>query len=152
MDEYIETIGLFYERFGLSRMSGRILGYLMSSPEESVSFEDIRTQLRASKGSISGNINFLLAQGIINRTMKSGDRKTYYSFSAKCVYKVFDQKVQSITEMKKLFINANEISNNPLLNKYKQISETIEFYDFLESELPKLKEKWKQHKKNNNEE
>ncbi len=151
MNEYIETVGLFYERFGLSRMSGRILGYLMSSPEESVSFEDIRARLHASKGSISGNINFLLAQKIINRTMKPGDRKTYYCFSAKSVYQVFDQKVQSITEMKKLLIRANEINNNPLLNKHAQISETVDFYNFLEKELPKLKEKWEQHKKTEDE-
>jgi DNA-binding transcriptional regulator GbsR (MarR family) len=30
-EKYIENVGLFYEKYGLSKMAGRILGCLISS-------------------------------------------------------------------------------------------------------------------------
>lgn len=145
-NEYIEKVGLFYADLGLSRMSGRILGCLMASSKESLSFEEIKTQLDASKGSISGNINILLAQGFIDRETKPGDRKTYYRFSDNCVYRLFHSKFNQIMEMRNLLILANEI-NTPAVDKHGRINKMIGFYNYLEQELPKMVERWKKQQK-----
>src|SRR5690554_7373755 len=54
-ENYIEQVGLFYEQYGLPKMAGRILGYLISSDSDNNSFEDLQKSLKASKGSISGD-------------------------------------------------------------------------------------------------
>ena len=74
-EKYIEDVGLFYENYGLPKMAGRILGYLISSESGNNSFDDLKEALKASKGSISGNLNLLLTQKMIEKHMISGDRK-----------------------------------------------------------------------------
>ncbi len=147
LEKYIEDVGLFYERFGLAKMSGRILGLLMATDEEKVSFDDMVVQLQASKGSISGNINFLLKQKLIEKFMVTGDRKSYYKFSNENVFSLIDSKLDATEYVKQIFMRGNELHKDKESAKHKNISEVIQFYDFLEEELPKLKEKWKSLKK-----
>lgn len=147
LEKYIEDVGLFYERFGLAKMSGRILGLLMATDEEKVSFDDMVIQLQASKGSISGNINVLLKQKLIEKFMVTGDRKSYYKFSNENVFSLIDSKLDATEYVKQIFMRGNELHKDKESAKHKNISEVIQFYDFLEEELPKLKEKWKSLKK-----
>ena len=74
-EEYIEETGLFYERYGLTKMAGRILGYLLISGADQ-SFDTIRIALQASKGSISGNLNLLLNQHMVEKYMRT-DRESF---------------------------------------------------------------------------
>jgi DNA-binding transcriptional regulator GbsR (MarR family) len=147
LEKYIEDVGLFYERFGLAKMSGRILGLLMATDEEKVSFDDMVIQLQASKGSISGNINFLLKQKLIEKFMVTGDRKSYYKFSNENVFSIIDNKLDATEYVKQIFVRGNDLHKDKESTKHKSITEVIQFYDFLEEELPKLKEKWKSLKK-----
>ncbi|MEN0047425.1 MAG: MarR family transcriptional regulator [Bacteroidota bacterium] len=146
MEEYIEKVGCYYERFGLPKMAGRILAYLMSSPKAQVSFDDLVKQLKASKGSISGNVKLLMSQRLIEKFSIAGDRKTYYRFSSRDLFKMLEDKVNSVQEITCLFEEANQF-NQAATEKYQTIAEIISFYQFLEVELPKLKEKWLNHQK-----
>ena len=47
-EKYIEDVGLFYEQYGLPKMAGRILGYLISSESDNNSFDDLKDSLKAS--------------------------------------------------------------------------------------------------------
>lgn len=144
LEKYIEDVGLFYERFGLAKMSGRILGLLMATDEEKVSFDDMVIQLQASKGSVSGNINFLLKQNLIEKFMVTGDRKSYYRFSNENVFSIIDNKLNATEYVKQIFVRGNDLHKDKESPKHKNITEVIQFYDFLADELPKLKDKWKQ--------
>ena len=46
---FIEDIGLYFERLGMPRMGGRILGVLLISEPEAQSITDIAAKLNASK-------------------------------------------------------------------------------------------------------
>jgi len=146
-EKYIERVGLFYEKYGLPKMAGRILGYLISSETDYNSFSDLIDALKASKGSISGNINLLLNQNMITKHMKSGDRKSYYEISIKNLENILDSKIKSISEFKSIFECGNELKEKKKTNTYVSISEIIRYYEFLEKEIPLLKEKWGKIKK-----
>ncbi|AXI99422.1 hypothetical protein CYPRO_0135 [Cyclonatronum proteinivorum] len=78
---FIEESGLIMETFGLTRMAGRVFGYLMVCDQDAVSFDDIRDTLSASKGSISATMKLLVNTHFIEAVSLPGDRKTYYRIS-----------------------------------------------------------------------
>lgn len=151
LEKYIEDVGLFYDRLGLPKMAGRILGFLAATDQDQHSFDEIIKQLKASKGSISGNINFLVKQRLIEKLMITGDRKSYYRFATDNIFKIINQKVTSIKEVKQIFIGANNINKNLGSPRRKKIIDIIEFYDFLELEIPKLRDKFLKQKAGENE-
>ncbi len=143
-EEYIEHVGLFYEQYGLPKMAGRILGYLISSNSDNNSFDDLKDALKASKGSISGNINLLLNQNMIEKHMIAGDRKSYYKMSINNLENILEAKAKSISQFKNILAQglAFGLDDNSL--KKQNLNEILHYYEFLEEEMPLLKIKWEQ--------
>lgn len=77
---YVEDVALYYETFGLPRIAGRILGWLMicDPPERTAS--ELMQELGASKGSVSTMLRLLLTGGIVRRVAKPRSRVTHYAF------------------------------------------------------------------------
>jgi DNA-binding transcriptional regulator GbsR (MarR family) len=149
LEEYIEEVGQFYERYGLPKMAGRILGFLMASPQEHLSFDSILEQLQASKGSISGNLKLLLTQKLIEKYMLPGNRKSHFRFSSRNIFKMLEDKISNAQSITSLYSKANDI-NDPESKKHVQLADVIDFYQFLEAEIPILKQKWILKKKREN--
>ncbi|WP_108866390.1 GbsR/MarR family transcriptional regulator [Aquimarina aquimarini] len=141
-EKYIEDVGMFYENYGLPKMAGRILGYLISSETDNNSFDDLKNTLKASKGSISGNINLLLSQNMIEKHMISGDRKSYYKIALISLENIMTSKLKSVIQFKMILAKGLEFDLSNGNSKKQSLSEILNYYEFLESEIPKLKVKW----------
>jgi len=141
---YIEETGLFYERYGLPKMAGRILGYLISSETNNNSFSDLKEALKASKGSISSNLKVLLNQKMIEKHMLSGDRKAYYQMGFNDLQNILETKTKSVSELRLIFKKGLDINTDKDSLKHKTLSEILMYYEFLEEEIPLLKNKWEQ--------
>jgi DNA-binding transcriptional regulator GbsR (MarR family) len=143
-EKYIEEVGIFYEKYGLPKMAGRILGCLISSNTNNNSFDYLKQTLKASKGSISGNINLLLNQNMIEKHMISGDRKSYYQIALNSLENIMEAKAKSVTEFRLIFEKGIEFNSNKDSLNRKNLSEILKYYEFLEKEIPLLKIKWEQ--------
>ncbi len=77
---FIERLGLFLERLGMSRTAGRLLGLLLVS-EEPLSLDDLARRLHVSKASVSTNARFCQQLGLVQRVGVPGDRRDYYEIS-----------------------------------------------------------------------
>jgi len=77
---FIEDIGLFFERMGMPRMGGRILGVLLIADPPAQSISELSHRLRASKGSISVMARLLVENGLIERVASPVPRQCYYRF------------------------------------------------------------------------
>lgn len=141
---YIEDVGLFYEQYGLPKMAGRILGSLISSESDNNSFEDLKETLKASKGSISANVNLLLNQKMIEKHMISGDRKSYYKIAHSSLENIMEAKAKSVTEFKLIFERGIEFNSNKDNVSKESLANILKYYEFLEKEIPLLKLKFDQ--------
>lgn len=146
-EAYIEDVGLFYEKYGLPKMAGRILGCLMVFDWKHYTFNYIQDQLKASKGSISSDLNLLLRHGMIEKKMITCDRKSYYRIAINSLEKLLDAKIESITAYKELLQQGVSLNSDQNVEKVMKIQEIIDYYEFLEMELPLLRLKWHQLKK-----
>lgn len=74
---FIERMGLAHEADGLPRIAGRIFGLLLIS-EGARSLDDLASELKVSKGSVSTNARLLEQRGILERICRPADRRDYY--------------------------------------------------------------------------
>jgi len=77
IEEFVERMGLMLETEGLSRIAGRLVGFLMVHPE-AYSLDELAEQLKVSKASISTNARHLEEHRVLERTSNPGDRRDYY--------------------------------------------------------------------------
>ena len=78
----IEKIGVgIQDVLNLSPLASRIYALLILSPYEGLSFEEIRTIIKASKSSTSVNINVLTQLEYISYHTRPGDRKRYFKLA-----------------------------------------------------------------------
>lgn len=75
--EFVEQMGGYFESRSLTRLAGRLLGWLLVCDPERQSSEELATALAASSGGISTNARMLIQFGFIERLAVAGDRRTY---------------------------------------------------------------------------
>lgn len=143
--QHIEESGLLFERFGTTRMAGRIFGYLLICDEDAVSFDQIRETLQASKGSISTNVKQLLQTGLIEQTTFPGDRKTYYRASKISIGDITGNRLELMEKFVELFIQARGLKNREDdLSEW--LEETAIFYKWMEMKMEELIDEWDSNK------
>lgn len=143
---YIEELGIFFEQLGMTRMAGRVFGYLIVSDQSEVSFEDIRRTLEASKGSISGTTKQLIAIGFIEPLTKPGDRKTYFRISNMNVGTILKSKIDMFTKFSLILKKGNELKTKED-NVSDWLNEISSFYDWLGVEIDEMLDRWEVEKK-----
>ena len=142
---YIEESGLAFELFGMTRMAGRIFGYLIVSDKDVVSFEEIREALKASKGSISGTSKNLIHVGFIEPVSLPGDRKTYFRISRHDAGRMLKQRTA-------LFLKFGDLLDRGRALKGREDSvsewllEVSSFYRWMVDEVEIVTEKWEKAK------
>lgn len=81
-NDLIERLGVCFEvNEKLAPLAARILSTLILTGEKGCSFEQLVTQLNASKSTISTHLNFLESSGRISYFTKKGERKRYFTVS-----------------------------------------------------------------------
>ena len=142
---YIEENGILFEKLGMTRMAGRVFGYLIVSDNSEDSFEDIRRALKASKGSISGTTKQLVNAGFIQPVSLSGDRKTYYRLNKIEVGKILEGRLDLFVKFSEMTSKGRELrSGEDELTDW--LRETSTFYDWVGGEIKEIINKWKRDK------
>ena len=80
--DFVEEMGQFLASVGMTRMAGRMWGWLLVCDPPEQTAGDIADALHASRGAISGTARLLANAGMIRRTTRPGDRREYFSAPA----------------------------------------------------------------------
>lgn len=143
---HIEEAGLLFEQTGMTRMAGRIFGYLLICDEDAVSFDQIREVLQASKGSISTNLKQLVQTGLIEQKMIPGDRKTYYRASQIHISEIMKSRLNLMEKFVDLFSKSRMLkSRDDDVSEW--LYESACFYRWMEDRMEELMDRWENEKK-----
>lgn len=142
---YIEETGLLFEKLGMTRMAGRVFGYLIVTEEEQASFDQIRKALQASKGSISGTMKQLLQIGMVEAVSLPGDRKTYYRLSKMKIGDILRSRMSQFNAF------ADILSKGESLKSEKDdisdwLIEASTFYRWVGGQIDEIINKWEEEK------
>jgi DNA-binding transcriptional regulator GbsR (MarR family) len=76
--DYADEIGLYFEGYGLPRIPGRILGWLMACEPPHQSPEQLAEELDISRGSVSMAMRLLQPNKAVERIAVPGSRRTHW--------------------------------------------------------------------------
>lgn len=141
--DFIEEVGLVFEKTGLPRMSGRVFGWLLISDPPYQSPAEMADILLASKGSISTTIRLLMQIGLIQQHVIPGERHNHYRLKADALYKTVQHGLEDeIKLFRDLAEHGLELMKDGAPVRRQWLEEMYRQYSFLEKEFPALMERY----------
>jgi DNA-binding transcriptional regulator GbsR (MarR family) len=86
---------------GTSRATMRVLGWMVVCQPTVQSAQQIMSELRLSAGSVSGAVNALHDDGLLERLMRSGDRHVYYRLRPQGWEEVLEARFRNLGEVRR---------------------------------------------------
>jgi DNA-binding MarR family transcriptional regulator len=139
---YVEEVALGFERQGLFRMAGRVIGWLLICDPPEQTFGQLAEVLQASKGSISAAMRFLVPAGIVERISRPGDRRDYYRCRPGAWAELARDQSRLYDDFRKLAERGLELLAGAPAGRRERLADMHDFYAWLEREMPALWERW----------
>lgn len=139
---FIEEVGLFFEGVGLTRMAGRMLGWLLICDPPHQSMNTIADVLRASKGSISAASRLLIQNGLVEKVSLPGERRDYYRVQPGAWFEIMKKKQDEIALMRELAEVGLELLEGESPDQRARLESMRETFAFFEREFPAMLERW----------
>ena len=140
---YVEEVALGFERQGLFRMAGRVIGWLLICDPPEQTFGQIAEVLQASKGSISAAMKFLVPSGIVERISRPGDRRDYYRCRAGAWTDMARDQSRQYADFRRLAERGLELLAEARADRRERLQGMHDLYAWLEQEMPAVWERWR---------
>ncbi len=147
LQQYVEEFGLYFERIGLTRMMGRIIGYLLVSDPAQQSMQEIGEALQASKSSISTALKPLVSLRLIDQISIPGERRDYYRANSDMWIRSFRARLHQLTELRELAERGLDLIADEPPDRRQRLEIMQATNEFLEREFPKLLDQWEAEKR-----
>lgn len=139
--QFAEEVGLLFAAFGIPRMAGRILGWLLVCDPPRQSSAELAAALEASKGSISTATRLLGSYGLIDRLPVPGSRSDHFEVRRLAFSQAHDQ-LRTFRTFRELMDKGLAVVGDDRSARADRLRETRDFYAFVEREYPKLMERF----------
>lgn len=143
---FVEEVALLFEELGLTRMAGRILGWLLLSNPPYQSADELAEVLQASRGSISTMTRLLIQLDLIERIGFPGDRRDYFRMKPDVWAVLLQAKLSQVTDLHQLSERGLELLADEPPELRHRLQNMHDLYSFVEAELPKLIERWERER------
>lgn len=145
--QFVEDCGLYFEKIGLTRMAGRIIGWLLICDPPQQAMSDIVDALQASKSSISTSLRMLEQASLIQRFTRPGERRDYYRLAPDLWIWSFKARMHLVTELRELAEHGLHLLADEPPEQRRRLELMRDVNSYLEREFPKLLDGWQQEKK-----
>ncbi len=145
--DYVEKIGVSFEKEGFQPAMGRIFAYLIIADPPHKSFEEILEYLKISKSAVSTSLNYLMSRDLVEYITLPGDRKRYFKINMSGWLTLIKKKMARRSFFGEIMKEALSARSN----KYKEFNDALEeqaeFLDFMHKEMKDALDKWERKKK-----
>lgn len=142
--QYVEEFGLFAEQIGLTRMAGRILGWLLICDPPHQTMNELVDALQTSKSSISTTTRMLITFGMLERMSLPGERRDYYRLVPNLWTMAMERSAQQFTGFRKMADRGLTVLAHVEPERRQRLQEMYDLYTFIEREFPQILERWKE--------
>jgi predicted DNA-binding transcriptional regulator len=140
--EFIDKLGIYYESYGIPKIGGRILGFILLL-DRPISAENISFALTISRASVSTNLRLLLNCGFIEKKMVQGVRTDCY-IMAKAAW-----ENALTTRMNGFLALMNILDPSSICEDNSSLCEMREWCQMMLSIHEKARDDWKKRGKSN---
>jgi hypothetical protein len=144
--QLVEEFGLLYEQMGVTRMAGRVSGYLLMCDPPIQSLTQIAGALGMSKAAVSGAAHALQQFGVVELVGEPGQRGDFYRAlpgqmdsmlrldHVRTLHALLDRGLASVADKDQTHSN------------YALMHDLRAFSVFLETEIPGVIARWQRHR------
>jgi DNA-binding transcriptional regulator GbsR (MarR family) len=143
---FVEEVALNFERQGLFRMAGRVLGWLLICDPPEQTFNQLAEALQASKGSISNVMQLLVPAGIVQKVSRPGVRRDYYRVAPNAWVDLARNHTRYYAAFKNLMDEGLRLLEDKPAARRERLRDIQALYDWLAHEMPELWDRWEREK------
>lgn len=144
--EFVDAAGeLWSKSYGLPRMTGRVLGWLLVCDPAEQTAAQLAEELEASKGSISTATNVLVRAGLLDRLHIRGERADRFRVRPTAWQEQINDP--HTAEARALIARGLDALSGASPLRRARLEELDVFYDWWESRMPELVEEWLEYKR-----
>ncbi|MGW1956186.1 GbsR/MarR family transcriptional regulator [Streptomyces sp. NPDC001920] len=147
-----EAVSKFVEGFaaqlveaGMQRMAARVFAALLASDSGAMTSAELGEQLQVSPAAISGAVRYLAQVHMVSREREPGSRRERYRVHSDQWYEALTNR-DAVLKRWEQTLREGVDSLGPASPGGQRIAETLAFFEFLEGELGKLMERWREHR------
>jgi len=138
-EQFVENLGLLVEDLtGLTRMSGRILGWLMTSEASGATMPDMTEALHTSKSAISTSTHQLMQAGLIERKSVPGQRRDVYQLRPNAWARLLLRETEKYARFHELAEQGLDLTANAAGEGKNAMQEMADLNGYLAEEAPRL--------------
>ncbi len=128
-------------------MPSRVFSALLVSERGSLTAAELATTLQASPAGISGAVNYLIRVGLIRRSRELGSRRDVFSVDGDQWLSTFTSETRSLRMLiESLQAGVRSVGSRTAAGA--RLQETVDFFEFLATELASMLERWKASRRN----
>jgi DNA-binding transcriptional regulator GbsR (MarR family) len=139
--ELVEKMGLEFEADGGPRIAGRIVGYLLLSPQPR-SLDRIAHDLLVSKTSASTNARLLERRGALERVSHPGDRRDFYRISPNLHLRILARSVDRMRAMSELIGDARASFKGQAAEVQERLRTFDQFFEYMLDVVSEARRHW----------
>ncbi|WTF82878.1 MarR family transcriptional regulator [Streptomyces sp. NBC_01594] len=131
---------------GMQRMASRVFAALLADDDGSMTSAELSEQLQISPAAVSGAINYLTQVSMVGRERDPGSRRDRYRLHNEIWYATFASRDRVLTRWEHtLREGARSLGQDTPAGA--RLTETAEFFEFLQTELIGLMDRWRDYRK-----
>lgn len=137
--DFIDKLGFYYESYGIPKIGGRILGYilLLDGP---TSAENISSTLGISRASVSTNLRLLINYGFIEKKMVQQGRTDFYVMAKSAWENALITRINGFRSL------MNILDTDSLSTDNSSVNEMREWCQLMYSIHEKARDEWKKRR------
>jgi DNA-binding transcriptional regulator GbsR (MarR family) len=143
--EFIERFASVLTESGFPRMPARVFASLLATDSGRLTAAQLADLLHVSPAAISGAVSYLVQVNLASREAEPGSRREHYRVHSETWYEAIANKDQVLDRCERSLREGIEVVGRETAAGAR-IAETLAFFEFIQTELPAMLERWRARK------
>ena len=142
---FIERFASVLTESGFPRMPARVFAALLATDSGRLTAAELAGLLHVSAAAISGAVSYLVQVNLASREAEPGSRREHYRVHSETWYEAIASKDQVLDRCERSLREGIEVVGRDTAAGAR-IAETLAFFEFIQTELPAMLERWRARK------
>jgi DNA-binding transcriptional regulator GbsR (MarR family) len=145
VSRFVESFAAQLVEAGMQRMPSRIFAALLASDEGSMTSAELGEQLRVSPAAVSGGVRYLSQQHMVSREREPGSRRERYRVHSNQWYEALTNR-EAVIKRWEGALREGVTSLGASTPAGRRMAETLAFFEFVDTEIAAMMERWRVHR------
>lgn len=138
---FVEDAGLYFDRLGMGRTAGRIMGVLLTSDADGCDAPELCDALGVAKSSVSVALRRLTEAGLVERFRRTGGRRDRYRLTDDVFGRAFRAQMDALPAFVALAERGLAVVGDDVPQR-RRLERMRDMYAFMAKRFPELPAEW----------